>query len=85
MVRLHLKPALGKNLLKRLSVPIVQTFLNGQISSGQSVRNVQVMRQTLSAALSRAMREELIPRNVARLVELPSRVFRMITMHGLGH
>jgi integrase len=30
------------------------------------------MRQVLSAALSRAMREELVTRNVARLVELPS-------------
>lgn len=29
------------------------------------------MRTVLSAALTRAVREELIPRNVARLVELP--------------
>jgi integrase len=72
MVRLHLKPALGKHLLKRLSVPIVQTFLNGQLQAGQSIRNVQIMRQILSVALSRAMREELISRNVARLVELPT-------------
>ena len=70
-VRLHLTPALGKYPLKRLSVPIVQTFLNGQLRDGQSVRYVHVMRQVLSAALSRAVREELIARNVARLVELP--------------
>jgi integrase len=56
----------------RLSVPTVQAFFNGKLSSGQSVRNVQVMRQILSAALSRAVREELIVRNVARLVELPT-------------
>jgi integrase len=72
MVRLHLKPALGKHPVKRLSVPIVQSFLNGQLQAGQSVRNVQIMRQTLSTALSRAMREELVLRNVARLVELPT-------------
>jgi integrase len=30
------------------------------------------MRQVLSAALSRAVREELITRNVARLIELPA-------------
>lgn len=36
-----------------------------------SVRKVQVMRTVLSAALTRAVREELISHNVARLVELP--------------
>jgi integrase len=71
-IRLHLIPGLGKYQLKRLSVPIVQTFLNGKLREGQSVRNVQILRQILSAALSRAQREELIARNVARLVELPT-------------
>jgi hypothetical protein len=70
-VRLHLKPGLGKHTLKRPSVPTVQTFLNDKLRSGQSVRNVQILRQILSAALSRAQREELVGRNVARLVELP--------------
>jgi integrase len=72
IVRIHLAPALGKYHLKRLSVPIVQAFLNGKLRAGLSVRNVQIMRQVLSAALSRAVREELITRNVARLVELPT-------------
>lgn len=71
IARRHLSPGLGKYPLRRLSVPIVQTFLNGQLRAGRSVRLVQVMRQVLSAALSRAVREELIARNVARLVELP--------------
>jgi integrase len=72
IVRIHLAPALGKHHLKRLSVPIVQAFLNGKLRAGLSVRNVQIMRQVLSAALSRAVREELVTRNVARLVELPA-------------
>jgi integrase len=71
-VRLHIRPALGKYPLKRLSVSIVQSFLNGQLRAGRSVRNVQIMRQVLSTALSRAVREELLARNVARLVELPT-------------
>jgi hypothetical protein len=50
----------------------VQRFLNGKLAEGQSVRNVHMMRQALSAALTRAVREELISRNVARLAELPS-------------
>jgi integrase len=72
IVRIHLVPALGKYHLKRLSVPTVQAFLNGKLQAGLSVRNVHIMRQVLSAALSRAVREELITRNVARLVELPA-------------
>jgi integrase len=69
--RLYLKPALGTVPLTRLSAARVQTFLNGQLTAGQSIRQVQVMRTVLSSALTRAMREELLIRNVARLVELP--------------
>jgi len=71
-VRLYLKPAFGTTPLARLSASRVQSLLNGQLAAGRSVRQVQVMRTVLSSALSRAMREELLVRNVARLVELPS-------------
>jgi integrase len=71
-VRLYLKPALGTAPLARLSAARVQAFLNGQLGAGQSIRQVQVMRTVLSSALTRAMREELLTRNVARLVELPA-------------
>jgi integrase len=50
----------------------VQAFLNSQLRAGRSVRSVQIMRQVLSTALSRAVREELVTRNVGRLVELPT-------------
>jgi integrase len=70
--RLYLKPALGKYPLTRLSAARVQAFLNGQLAAGQSIRMVQVMRTVLSSALTRAMREELLMRNVARLAELPT-------------
>jgi integrase len=70
-VRLYLAPGLGTRQLNRLSVSAVQMFLNQRIEKGDSVRKVQVMRTVLSAALTRAVREELIARNVARLVELP--------------
>ncbi len=70
-VRLYLKPGLGTIPLTRLSASRVQAFFNGHLAAGHSVRTVQVMRTVLSSALSRAMREELISRNVARLVELP--------------
>jgi integrase len=67
IVRLYLKPGLGSRKLTSLTVPMVQEFLNRRLQKGDSVRKVQVMRTVLSAALTRAVREEL----VARLVELP--------------
>jgi len=70
-VRTYLKPALGTVPLTRLSASRVQTFLNEQLAAGRSIRRVQVMRTVLSSALTRAMREELVVRNVARLAELP--------------
>jgi len=71
-IRLYLKPALGTVPLTRLSATRVQAFLNGQLAAGRSIRRVQIMRTVLSSALTRAMREELVMRNVARLAELPS-------------
>ena len=70
-IRLYLKPGLGNHKLTALTVANVQQFFNHRLQKGDSVRKVQVMRTVLSAALTRAVREELIPRNVARLVELP--------------
>ena len=71
-VRLYLKPQLGQHSLTRLSASRVQAFLNEQLATGRSVRQVQVMKTVLSSALTRAMREELVMRNVARLAELPA-------------
>jgi integrase len=71
MVRLYLRPGLGRHRLDRLSVPTVQAFFNSRLSAGDSIAKVHVMRVVLSAALTRAMREELVSRNIARLVTLP--------------
>lgn len=71
-VRLHLKPDLGTYSFDRLSVPVVQFFLNHKLESGASVRNAHIMREVLSATLTNAQREELVSRNVARLVTLPT-------------
>src|SRR5215467_10574349 len=71
IVRIYLVPGLGGRKLGSLTVPMVQEFLNRRLQKGDSIRKVQVMRTVLSAALTRAVREELIVRNVARLAELP--------------
>jgi integrase len=70
ITRIYLIPGLGNRRLTSLSVPVVQDFLNQRLEKGDSVRKVQVMRTVLSAALTRAVREELHARNVARLAEL---------------
>lgn len=71
-VRLYLKPGLGTYPLTQLSVPVVQRFLNHHLEGGHSIRSAQIIRTVLGAALTRAQREELVTRNVARLVELPT-------------
>jgi integrase len=49
----------------------VQSWLNGRLAAGDSIAKVHVMRTVLGSALTRAMREELVSRNIARLVTLP--------------
>ena len=70
--RLYIKPGLGERALGELTVPMVQGFLSDLLKQNpKKVRTVQAVRTTLSAALTRAQREELLVRNVARLVEPP--------------
>ena len=71
ITRLYLRPGLGRYRLDRLSVAVVQAWLNSRLAAGDSIAKVHVMRTVLGAALTRAMREELVARNVARLVTLP--------------
>jgi integrase len=71
VARLHIKPFIGSKSLSKLGVPTVQMFLNDQVARGCSPRTVQLIRTTLSSALSRAVKEELVNRNVAQLVDVP--------------
>lgn len=72
LTRLYLKPSLGTYYLTKLSVQIVQTFMNQRLAAGDSVAKVQAIRKVLSSALTHAMREEVVARNVAQLVTLPT-------------
>jgi len=56
MVRLYLRPGLGRHRLDRLTVATVQAFFNVRLAAGDSVAKVQVMRVVLGAALTRARR-----------------------------
>ncbi len=78
-----LKPGLGSYTLDQLSVAVFQTWLNKIHGDGTFVSpngksrkvtadRVSRLRKILSTALSRAVREELVPRNIAENVDLPS-------------
>ncbi|MFT3663050.1 MAG: site-specific integrase [Gordonia sp. (in: high G+C Gram-positive bacteria)] len=69
-IRLHLRPYIGAIPLSRLSVSTLQRTFNEQIASGKTLNTVRNARKVLSAALTNAMREEIVTRNVARLVKL---------------
>src|SRR5215469_5328043 len=69
---LYPKTGAGTTPLSRLSPTPAPTLFHEQLVGGRSIRTVQVMRTVLSSALSRAMREDLVVRNVARLAELPT-------------
>jgi integrase len=66
----HLIPGLGKKPLDRLTAREVRLFLNRLRDSGVGARTVQYTHATLRAALEDAVRDELIARNVARLVRV---------------
>ncbi|MFF6955283.1 tyrosine-type recombinase/integrase [Streptomyces sp. NPDC008317] len=72
MSRLYLKPKLGKKSLTRLTPVMVRAMLanlRAEIPDRKSTQ-AEVLR-TLRNALTRAMQEELVGRNVARLVDMP--------------
>ncbi|MEV7162989.1 tyrosine-type recombinase/integrase [Streptomyces microflavus] len=84
IVRLYLKPGIGDIGLHRLSVSRVQRYINHLLAENHSISKTHVIRKVLSAALIRAEREELINRNVARLVELPPEERKEIKPWSLG-
>ena len=72
MVRLHIVPVIGKKRLDRLSAPDVRRQVNVKADEGLSPHSVRHMHAVLRSALEQAVRDDLLPRNVARLVQLPS-------------
>ncbi|MYS05200.1 tyrosine-type recombinase/integrase [Streptomyces sp. SID6041] len=69
-VRLYLSPMLGTKRLESLGVPDVRRFLL-QLEKKTTAATAKESHRVLRTALSAACREELIVRNVAKLVEPP--------------
>lgn len=71
MINKHINPVLGNHKLRNLSVPDLRRALNYLRERGCSERIVLECLRILSACLNCAMREELVFRNVAQIVEKP--------------
>lgn len=68
----YLLPGLGAKKLGRLSAREVRLYLGALEARGVGVRTVRYVHATLRAALEDATREELLEKNVAKLVRPPS-------------
>jgi integrase len=70
-VRLHLRPALERVPLAKLTPVHLRELLAAKLASGLSPRTVQYVQAVLRAALNQALRDGLVARNVAMLVAGP--------------
>ena len=71
LVRVHLKPALGRLKLKSLTAAHVRALYREKLDSGPSPRTVQYIHTTLRKALQDAVSDGLIPRNVVDGIKAP--------------
>lgn len=72
LIRLHISPVIGRVRLDRLSAADVRRLLQAKSGAGLATSTVRQMHAVLRVALQQAVREDLLPRNVARLVEAPT-------------
>ena len=70
-VRRHLRPALERVPLAKLTPQHVRELLAAKLEAGLSPRTVQYVQAVLRAALNQALRDGLVARNVAMLVSGP--------------
>jgi integrase len=71
MVRLHIKPSMGRKVLRKLMVSDVDQLLAGKRNASYSANTVRIIRAVLRRALKQAEREGLVSRNVAALSAPP--------------
>jgi len=71
IIRLHLKPALGRVKLSKLTPAHLQGFYRDKLDSGLSPATVQKIHAVLHKALAQALKWNMIPRNAADVVKAP--------------
>jgi integrase len=71
ITRLHLKPALGRVKLSKLTPAHLQGLYRDKLDSGLSPATVQKIHTVLHKALTQALKWNMIPRNAADAVKAP--------------
>ena len=71
IVEQHLLPSFDTIRLDRLHQSEIEKLLSEKLASGLSATTVCYIRNVLRAALSQAMRDDLLVRNVAKLARVP--------------
>lgn len=71
-VRLHITPFIGRIQLSKLTAQDIQSLLVNRRAAGMAPRSVRYVLTILRLALGQAERWELVPRNVAALVDAPT-------------
>ncbi len=71
IVRVHIKPVLGRVKLKDLTATHARGLYREKLESGSSPRTVQYIHTTLHKALRDAVSDGLIPRNAADGIKAP--------------
>lgn len=71
IARLHIKPALGRIKLDKLTPVHVRSLYRQRLEAGLAPRMVQLVHTTLHKALKQAVADDLIPRNVTEAVKAP--------------
>src|SRR5215467_11163765 len=71
LIRQHVRPALGSVRLHKLSSTDVRHLVERKAESGLSAQSVRLMHALIRNVLADAEREELVHRNVAKLVRPP--------------
>lgn len=87
VIETHLKPALGRRLLRDLTIADVQHLLDRLLVEGHSGRHVAHVRGVLRTAIAHAMRSEFVVRNVAALAASPPvrrKEMRALSVEQLG-
>jgi integrase len=78
LVRIHIKPALGRTKLRKLTPAHLRGLYRSKLDEGLSPRTVQYIHTTLHKALKQAMLDGLVPRNVAGAVKPPKPVAKEV-------
>jgi hypothetical protein len=71
LIRLHIRPALGRQRLQKLTPQELQSLLNTKQVQGLSASTVKYIHAVLRRSLGQAVKWGLVARNVAALVDPP--------------